>query len=126
VCGNNDDNGGATVRKCFMAKGFIFYYYYSIDTTPLPKVVYVVTGAPNNCDRFVIIIFVPSLIVSSVSTFIVQTDLNQCFCSRFSILITCTLCLNLFFRKSVCLAVAIYIHSIQGNSPCKFHTFFLQ
>lgn len=109
MCGNNDDNGGATVRRCFMAKGFIFYYYYSICTTPLPKVVCVVTGAADNCDHFVIIIFFPYLIVSSASTFIVQTDLNQRFCSRFSILFACTPCLTSFLCQSVSLAVAIYI-----------------
>jgi len=110
------------VRRCFMAKGF--YYYYSISTTPLPKVVCVVTGAADNCDRFVIIIFFLSLIVSSASTSIVQTDLNQRFCFRFSILFTCTPCFTSFLRQSLCLAVAIYIYSIQDNSPCKFHPFY--
>jgi len=62
MCGNGD--GAAMVRRCLMAKGRFFFYYYNISATPLPKVVCVVTGAADNCDRFVIIIFSPSFTVS--------------------------------------------------------------
>jgi len=74
---------------------YFFIFYYNISATPLPKVVCVVTGAADNCDRFVIIIFFPSLTVSTASTVVVRGDLNPRFCSQFS---------SLFARSpSVCL-----------------------
>lgn len=88
------------VRRCLMAKGFIFIFfiYYNISATPLPKVVCVVTGATDNCDRFVIIIFFPSLTVSTASTVVVRADPHPRFCSRFSSLFARSPSVCLFYR----------------------------
>lgn len=106
MCGNDDGARRGNGPQVFNGQRvyFILFIYYNISATPLPKVVCVVTGAADNCDRFVIIIFFPPPTVSTASTVVVRADLHPRFCSRFS---------SLFARSpSVCLFDRTYINII--------------